>query len=861
MDCDGNGFDLGMHSNGSHGSSAWYGLNLRFVVMNRYLALKIQLLLAGDVSLNPGPAKYQRIRTVISSNRQKRLKGGAQNGVNWNNIIPVVKSQSTLDGKFKIACVNTRSVRNKQSDFVDHLLAEDIDLCVICESHLRSDDEVVLSNITPGNYSISNCPRENRSCGGLALVYKKFLDLIQTQKGEKSSFEFAKWHLKYKGQSTMVVGVYKTPYSRNHPVTEAVFLNEFADFLENIVMFNGKLIILGDFNLHVNDRENSSGSRFLDLLESVGLVNHINVPTHNKGNTLDLIITRKDCDFEVHDVRASFFISDHSFVSVKTKLYCSKCIKKTIVFRKIKDIDIAKFKKDLSETHLCVSPSDNLDVLVSQYHDCISELLNKHAPKITKCIKEIPDCPWYTSELNKLKCERRKAEYKWRKSKSEQDHEAFKRCRNRFRNKCETKKLEYYKNKVENCEGDQKKLFKVLESLTSRKNDTPYPEHSSVDELANKFGQFFMEKIDKVRNDITEILQNENLGDHHNYENCETFSHNEFREFAELNSDQVMKLISKCSPKYCQLDPAPTAIIKDYLDILLPCITKIINLSLQTGNFPSNWKCSLVIPLLKKLGLELIFKSYRPVSNLPFISKVVESAAVKQYREYLETNDQMPKRNAAYTVYHSTETILTRVHSDILQNMDNQRVSLLVLLDLSAAFDTLDVNTLQQIFQHKFKISGQVSQWFQSYFTNRKQRILIKDVLSNEFDVKYGVPQGSCAGPVIFLSYLSSLYDLIAQYDVNVGGFADDNQLYISFKPNSESESEALNEITNCIAAVRKWMLQHKLKINDDKTELIIIGGSKQLPKVSLDSIQVGECTVSPVQKVRNLGVIFDENL
>ena len=86
-------------------------------------------------------------------------------------------------------------------------------------------------------------------------------------------------------------------------------------------------------------------------------------------------------------------------------------------------------------------------------------------------------------------------------------------------------------------------------------------------------------------------------------------------------------------------------------------------------------------------------------------------------------------------------------------------------------------------------------------------------------------------------------------------------QLYISFKPNSESEAEALNEITNCIAAVRKWMLQHKLKINDDKTELIIIGGSKQLPKVSLDSIQVGECTVSPVQKVRNLGVIFDENL
>ena len=103
--------------------------------MNRYLALRIHLLLAEDVSVNPGPAKHQRIRTIISLNRQKRLKGAAQNEVKWNNIIPVVKSQFTLDGKFKIACVNTRSVKNKQSDFADHLLAEDIDLCVICESH------------------------------------------------------------------------------------------------------------------------------------------------------------------------------------------------------------------------------------------------------------------------------------------------------------------------------------------------------------------------------------------------------------------------------------------------------------------------------------------------------------------------------------------------------------------------------------------------------------------------------------------------------------------------------------------------------------------------------------------------------
>ena len=135
-------------------------------------------------------------------------------------------------------------------------------------------------------------------------------------------------------------------------------------------------------------------------------------------------------------------------------------------------------QKWICQKQICVYLNrTTLTFVLSHYQDCISELLSKHALKITKCIKEIPDCPWYTSELNKLKRERRKAEYKWRKSKSEQDHKAFRRCRNRFRNK---------------------KLLKVLESLTSRKNDTPYPEHSSVDQLANKFGQFFMEKLTKL---------------------------------------------------------------------------------------------------------------------------------------------------------------------------------------------------------------------------------------------------------------------------------------------------------------------------------------------------------------------------
>ena len=125
----------------------------------------------------------------------------------------------------------------------------------------------------------------------------------------------------------------------------------------------------------------------------------------------------------------------------------------------------------------------------------------------------------------------------------------------------------------------------------------------------------------------------------------------------------------------------------------------MINLSLQQGKFPESWKCSLVTPLIKKIGLEPIPKNYRPVSNLCYLSKLVEAAAMDQYVHHLEKKPQMPKFNAAYRKHQSTETILLRVYSDILNNMDKQHVSILVLLDCSAAFDTIDVYCYQIFFK------------------------------------------------------------------------------------------------------------------------------------------------------------------
>ena len=141
------------------------------------------------------------------------------------------------------------------------------------------------------------------------------------------------------------------------------------------------------------------------------------------------------------------------------------------------------------------------------------------------------------------------------------------------------------------------------------------------------------------------------------------------------------------------LDPMPTSLVMSILEELLPVITSMINnSSMSPGHFPAEWKAALVYPRLKKAGQSASLSNLRPVSNLQFISKLMERAVCSQTLQHLMRSDLYPVLQSAYRAGHSTETALLKVHNDILTNMDHQRVTLLVLLDLSSAFNTLVVD-------------------------------------------------------------------------------------------------------------------------------------------------------------------------
>ena len=187
---------------------------------------------------------------------------------------------------------------------------------------------------------------------------------------------------------------------------------------------------------------------------------------------------------------------------------------------------------------------------------------------------------------------------------------------------------------------------------------------------------------------------------------------------------------------------------------------------------------------------------------------------------------------SSYRPAHSTETALLKVTNDILTALDRGDITFLTLLDLSAAFDTIDHTLLFQILSHRYGITGTALRWFQSYLTHRTQSVNIQNVTSSPASLIFGVPQGSVLGPILFIMYTQPLHSLILTHSVLDQSFADDTQIYTSCKPRQATET--IQNLQSCISDIKDWMTDHRLKLNDDKTEALLFHTSHSfttLPK------------------------------
>ena len=788
----------------------------------------------------------QNMRKPSATSRQKRTR-------ELHNL-----SKISHKHDLKISVFNAHSVQNKHKriNIVDFIIDEHIDIMFITESWLRvSGEEAILQDLTPAGYKIISVPRESRG-GGLLAIFRDHLLITSCTTFPFNHKSFELLQLTLTSPHIHFFCLYRVPARKQNGLKNSDFATELPDLLEFTNFLRGKSIILGDFNVHFNKQDDCYTKKILEITHSFNFVQGVNEATFiRSGNTVDWLLYRESDNIFKNCYVTHLLTSDHTAVVCRLKATCPvKEVEYTTV-REIHKIDKELFKIDVATLVQELGPEATAEDL----HNGLKQLLDKHAPLVRKKIPLRKD-PWYpdvAEELREAKRQRRRAERRRNKTKLTIDKQILDTKKQIVTNIVDSAKENYYCSLFAN-RLDSKQFSKISNKLLGKCKQMNLPNDNSVEDykLPKIFSTYFNDKIRLIQTDIDKATDS-NIDPLADDVPCDKSILNAFKL---VTSDEVYKTIMKSKKKTCPLDPIPTSLLIDCIEELLPLITNIINRSLSSGTFPNIFKHAIVTPLLKKSTLDPnVLKNYRPISNLSFLSKIIEKIILSQLIDYLNSNNLFPKQQSAYRPSHSTETVLLKVMNDIRNAVDSGNFSLLTLLDLSAAFDTIDHTILLRRLQHSYGIKGTALAWLSSYLTDRSQKVITNNYLSVPTTLEYGVPQGSVLGPILFLLYTKPIASLTEKYQISCHNFADDTQLQ-----NSSSIcklSNSVNRMENCIDNVKSWMTTNKLRLNDEKTEALLFHSKTKVLHDSPSTIIVGQSNIQFSKQAKNLGFTITNTL
>ena len=769
--------------------------------------------------------------------------------------------------------LNCRSVSNKTIAIADLITSRDVDIMAITESWLGTViDKQILRELVPKGYSISHVPRAS-GCkgGGVALIFKNSIQLSKPR--DISDHKFTQFELIHRQLELVnahkcidIFVVYRPPPSKKNCLSLTEFFEEWTEFLEALNSSPGEIIITGDFNFHVdNEINNPNARRFMHLVEVLGFKQHVIGPTHFAGHTLDLLLLR-DCSTLLRGPVSIFDpclvdrhgnnVGDHLAISARINIRRRPHEKKQVTSRSFSSIILADFKFDLSQALKGFRNLSCADSLLDLYTVSCKSVVDKHAPLSAKIVTIRPNTAWYTNVVREAKAVRRKLERLWRKTKLE-----IHRCM--FKHQCKVvgklifdAKKNFYNKTIEESR-DQGKLFKMASKLFGLKPYGDSTKNSNTSRTADQFNEFFVSKVVKLK---AGILAPSTSGFHHDPLSFDMpFSGSTISQFFPATPSEIDMVIRQSSSSTCSLDPIPTCLLKQCLPELVPVITQILNSSLAQGKVPSLFKDALVTPLLKtgKSDHE-VMDNFRPISQLQFLSKVLERVVANRVRLHLAENDLLDTYQSAYRYAHSTETALIRVHHDIMEALDSGSQVALVLLDLTAAFDMVDHQLLLRRLQYTYGLSGTVLNWFASYLDGRTQCVKLGSSSSSRISMEHGVPQGSVLGPLLYSLFFAPVGNICRNHRIQYHCYADDLQIYLSVNSSDDMESK-ICMIEECIKDLELWIACNGLKLNPDKTELIVFH-SKHSPRFTVRAAgSLSTTAASPY--IKNLGVYLDSSM
>lgn len=408
--------------------------------------------------------------------------------------------------------------------------------------------------------------------------------------------------------------------------------------------------------------------------------------------------------------------------------------------------------------------------------------------------------------------------------------------------KCERCKRNHFSDIILSNSHKPRVLFDTINLVLNAPQTTCMEASTTVCE---NFMHFFIDKVSSVRALISPPAYDPSVS-----VPCTAV----FNQFEPVTLSFLQEVVGRLKPSGSPNDAVPPRLFKEVFHTIGPSIILVLNSSLSTGVVPKNFKHAVVQPLIKKPGLDpAVPANFRPISKLPFISKILEKLVHGQVMAFLEENNILEIFQSGFKSLHSTESALLRVFNDIFLATDSGDCVVLVLLDLTAAFDTVDHKILISRLEEQVGIRGTALEWFRSYLADRTFCVSLGDSTSSSAPLTCGVPQGSVLGPLLFSLYLLPLGSILRKYGISFHCYADDSQIYMPIKKNDEYSFKILLQ---CLDDIKAWMALNFLNFNDKKTEVMVFGGTTGAPQVDLGCL-------APFLKhtTTNLGVKIDSDL
>uniref|UniRef100_A0A803TSP9 Reverse transcriptase domain-containing protein n=1 Tax=Anolis carolinensis TaxID=28377 RepID=A0A803TSP9_ANOCA len=391
---------------------------------------------------------------------------------------------------------------------------------------------------------------------------------------------------------------------------------------------------------------------------------------------------------------------------------------------------------------------DPVDVLADRYNSELARALDTIAPERPLSLRRVTSTPWFTEELAVMKRARRRLECIWRKSRDVSDQARAKAAIKAYSVALRAARKAFTTAHIASVANRPLELFRVVGELLRPPETQGLPDDLATrcSDFAGKVAQICREldsSLIVVPAEVTEVPVCLILWD----------------SFRLVLPDDVEGILGSVRATTCALDPCPSWLVKLAKDGLLDWFVAIINASLGQGTVPSCFKQAVVKPLLKKTSLDpSVCNNYRPISNLPFLGKVLERVVATQLQEFLDDTDFLDRSQSGFRPGHSTEMALVTLVDDLRRELDRGSVTLLVLLDISVAFDTIDHGILLGRLSG-MGLGGTVLLWLRSFLEGRSQKVKLGDTCSDPWPLTCGVPQGSILSPMLFNIYMKPLGD------------------------------------------------------------------------------------------------------